>query len=393
MLSRRMIFDCRIVGCALLSYAVFGALAFGCLSGSPDGSRSNPTLDAMAGTLADADASAPSSPEPFDGALSDISTSISLPCNTWPQLCDRTYDKISFPTTHASMAYATPPWDFPAQRKSILQQLDDSIRALMLEVHDVAGVLTLCLQDCESGSLPLAGQLAQVQQFLAVNPREVVTLIIDNRVDPSRVASALGDAQLMAFLHPQAPGDPWPTLGSLISEGQRLVVFVEDATGAQSTLLPLWSFAWATGPDFHSAGDMTCAPALGNGASPLLLVLNYLTTPDAVADGEGGGAPNLDGGVMDDAADAPVGDLEDSESEATSTDAPLSGHASDTLAPDVNSDPFLINRLEACQLQYSQLPNFVAVDFYDTSDVVTATQILNGLVPANFAEEADGSTK
>jgi hypothetical protein len=138
---------------------------------------------------------------------------------------------------------------------------------------------------------------------------------------------------------------------------------------------------------------MTCAPALGNGASPLLLVLNYLTTPDAVADGEGGGAPNLDGGVMDDAADAPVGDLEDSESEATSTDAPLSGHASDTLAPDVNSDPFLINRLEACQLQYSQLPNFVAVDFYDTSDVVTATQILNGLVPANFAEEADGSTK
>lgn len=363
------------------SVVVTGALASGCLPASPEGPGSNSAIDATSDMLAGGDAAAEApNPPTFDGSFADF-VSPPSPCNGWSQLCDRTYDRVSFPATHASMATSNPPWDFPAQTKSILQQLDDSIRTLMLEVHDVNGVLTLCLQSCDEGSLPLAGQLAQVQQFLATNPREVVTLIIDNRVDASRVASALDDAELSGFLHPQATDAGWPTLGSLITEGQRLVVFVEDATGAPSTLLPLWSFAWATGPDFHTSGDLTCASALGDAKNPLMLVLHFLTTADGVADAGEGGTPVLDSGALTSDGGEPIW-----------TDAPLSGHASAALAATVNSDPFLFDRIQACQVQDSQLPSFVAVDFYDSSDVVTATQILNGLVPVSFAGQ-DGSTK
>jgi hypothetical protein len=58
------------------------------------------------------------------------------------------------------------------------------------------------------------------------------------------------------------------------------------------------------------------------------------------------------------------------------------GHASAELANQINFYPFLINRLRACELQHGRLPSFVAVDFYDQSEVVRATQELGGLIPA-----------
>ena len=189
----------------------------------------------------------------------------------------------------------------------------------------------------------MRGSWGDVCAFLQDNPREVVTLIFDNQVPAARVAAALEQADLARWLYAQPRGAAWPTLGALIERNERLVVFVSDATDAPATLLPLWELAFATRPDFHAPADITCAPARGDASRAFLLVLHILTSAS-------------DGGAA--------------------------GHASPELAAQINFYPFLINRLRACELQHGRLPSFVAVDFYDQSEVVRATQELSGLIPA-----------
>ena len=141
------------------------------------------------------------------------------------------------------MANLSPLFAHPAQRKSIRAQLDDTIRALMLEVHDRDGSLALCLGDCQGGSVAFGSGLDEVRAFLSDNPRDVVTLIVENHVAADRVAAGLDQAGLGAFLLAQTLDAPWPTLRQMIARGERLVVFVDDAAGAPATLLPLGSFA------------------------------------------------------------------------------------------------------------------------------------------------------
>jgi hypothetical protein len=298
-----------------------------------------------AGDAAEGWDTAPEAP----GATTDAIVTLDLgfgggrPCNGWPALCDRPYDRVAFPATHAAAAVMYPPFRFPAQRKRPRAQLDENIRALMFDVHEVDGVASVCAGDCAEGNVPLAPQLGDVRGFLQDNPREVVTLLLDNHVPAARVAAALEEADLARFLHPQPREATWPTLGALVDRGERLVVFVSDAAGAPAPLLPLADWAFATRADFHTPQEVTCAPARGDASRPVLLVLHVLTTAE-------------DGGA--------------------------SGHASTELAAQINFYPFLINRLRACELQHGRLPGFVAVDFYDQSDVLRATQELNGLIPA-----------
>jgi hypothetical protein len=296
----------------------------------------------------------------FDSIGPSIDMAAGPPCNAWPALCDRPYDQVVFPATHASITFGQN-WKYPAQKKGIRAQLDESIRALMFEVHDLGGDLVACSQDCAEGHVLFRAGLDDVRAFLDDNPRQVLTLFIDNRVPAARVASAFDDAKLASLLHPQSPAAPWPTLGDLIARGERVVVFVDESAGAPATLLPFDGFAWKTGANFHVAGEMNCDAVRGDRHDPLMLVPHVLTEPRPVQ--------------AADASDAgPTGD-----GDASVPEVP--GFPSETLAQQVNRNPFLLERLAACRAQQNRLPTFVAVDFYDTSDVVSATQKLSGLVP------------
>jgi hypothetical protein len=125
----------------------------------------------------------------------------------------------------------------------------------------------------------------------------------------------------------------------MIANGQRLVVFVDDSAVAPDTFVSASSSVFATGADFHSAGDMNCDVASGDPHAPFMLVQHFLTVP-------------VDG---------------------------AHGYPRADLAEAINHNPFLIDRLAGCRAQYDRAPSFVAVDFYDASDVVAATQTLNGL--------------
>ncbi len=57
-------------------------------------------------------------------------------CNGAAALCGRRLDEVVFPGTHNSFAASEEPgWRFASQRYGISRQLDDGIRALLLDVH------------------------------------------------------------------------------------------------------------------------------------------------------------------------------------------------------------------------------------------------------------------
>lgn len=277
------------------------------------------------------------------------------PCNGWPQLCARAYDEVTYPVAHAAMANSATFWNHPAQSQSLRTQLDDSVRGLMLEVHDQAGVPTLCFNDCADGAVPLVGELEHVAGFLNDNPREVVTLFIDNRVSAAVVAKAFGSAGLTPYLY---QGDTsWPTLAEMIDGQQRLVAFLSDASDAGRGFWPLWDNVRATSDLATVARELDCDTPAGSADAPLILALQTLAeTAELVVDGSGGA-----GGAGG----------------ATSLTV---GWPSAKLAATVNRDPFFSERVSFCGEIWGRQPTYVAVDFYDASDVIAVAQRASGLI-------------
>jgi hypothetical protein len=268
------------------------------------------------------------------------------PCNGWPELCDRAYDRLITPVSHAAMANLAPSWLHPAQRRTLRQQLDDSMRGLMLEVHPFEGESSLCLGDCSEGHSPLAAGLREIEGFLADNPREVLTLFIDNHIGAPELAARLDEAGLMASVYAGEPGPSWPTLAQLIEAGTRLVVFVSDATGAPPGLRAWWESMQATRDDARELAELNCDLVRGPPGSGLILVQHFL--------------------VSEQPGQADAGEPKLRPSESLSTSA--------------NRDPGLSARLQTCTQEWGRSPTFVAADFYDSGDLVAAVQRANGLI-------------
>ncbi|KAJ1743778.1 hypothetical protein LPJ58_006731, partial [Coemansia sp. RSA 1591] len=134
----------------------------------------------------------------------------SEPCNGHVELCARPYNNVSFACTHNS--YSSPPPNALLvlnQENSIEQQLNDGIRAFMLDVVRNKPVATdgtsnifntiaswfsraknaddplesvhLCHESClliDKG--PLVDSLTVIREFMDANPREIITFIIEN---------------------------------------------------------------------------------------------------------------------------------------------------------------------------------------------------------------------
>lgn len=336
-----------------------GLLALLALPSCDEGSgkeRPGPTVNVdssgaggMGGPGAGGDGQIPLGPE--GGAAPALPTPL---CNGWPQLCARPYDRVAYPVAHAAMANSASFWTYPAQDKNLRAQLDDSIRGLMLEVHDQEGVPTLCFDDCAEGQASLVTELARVAAFLADNPRDVVTLLIDNRVPAADVGKALDDAELAPYLYRGDSSQPWPTLGELIDEDQRLVVFLADSTDAPAGYLSLPDNVRATSGSGQAARDLDCATGSGSPDAPLVLLMQTLATPLDGSDGAAG---------------------------AGGTGAASPGRPSAELAQTVNHDPLFSERVALCSDVWGRAPTFVAVDFYDQSDVIGVTQRASKLLP------------
>lgn len=156
-------------------------------------------------------------------------------CNGYAALCDRKYSDITFIGTHDSPFIG----DLLTQdqTESLTDQLNGGIRFLQSQTHDFADSLQMCHTSCvleDGGSVE--DYLNTVKTWMNSNPSDVITLLLTN---PERISLSKFDAVFkttgldkFAFIPATSPAplamDSWPTLGDLITAGQRLVVFMGE---------------------------------------------------------------------------------------------------------------------------------------------------------------------
>jgi hypothetical protein len=246
-------------------------------------------------------------------------------CDGSAALCGKRLDQVVFPGTHNSYAASDQPgWHFAPQRHGIGRQLDDGIRALLLDVHygisapdgvvrtdfaaegaeankvvaalpprerrvaeRIAGPLGvgmpagkprlyLCHTLCELGAEPLASELATIAAFLESDPRTFLVLVMEDYVPAARIAAAFQAAGLARLAATLPRHGPMPTLGALLGEGKGLAVFSEKAGGTPAWYMPAFSYIQDTPLGAHRPDQLSCARFRGAADSPLLLINHWI---------------------------------------------------------------------------------------------------------------------
>jgi hypothetical protein len=187
---------------------------------------------------------------------------------------------------------------------------------------------------CELGAIRWDTQMTGVQQWLAAHPREVVTLFIQDEVTPADTNAVFQTAGLLPYVHSQLPGEPWPTLGQMIDSGRRLVVLMENHGGGTQYPWLLQGFDWVQDTPYENSrmADLSCRLERGSQQNPILLVNHWLD------------------GIRSLVTDARA----------------------------MNARGVLLPELRRCERERGQLPNFVAVNFYDQGDLFSVVDTLNG---------------
>jgi hypothetical protein len=249
-------------------------------------------------------------------------------CNGPPGLCGKRLNEVVFAGTHNSFAAAAEPgWHFANQRYGIARQLDDGIRALLIDVHfglrdpssgrvrtdlraegsdrnKVAQVVPasalrladrlagrvgralpagapvpyLCHTLCELGAEPLDQELGVLRTFLEHHPRQLLIVIVEDYIPPATIESSFEKAGLLKYVATLNRRAAPPTLGTLIAAGHRLVVFAEEKGGAPSWYMPAFSFIQDTPLGARLPSRLSCARFRGEPDSPILLMNHWVDT-------------------------------------------------------------------------------------------------------------------
>ena len=194
-------------------------------------------------------------------------------CNGYPELCHKRLDQITFPATHNAMsAAAEPGWFLPNQRYGITRQLDDGIRALLIDTHygigqsgrGFGGVITdlsrenktreevtkelgaatveraedlvgrlrfgeephgdaepyLCHVLCELGATKLDDALDGIDKWMNTHPDEFLIIVIEDVVSPEETAQAFQRSGLLRYVYDPTPGSRRPDARSADRAGQ-----------------------------------------------------------------------------------------------------------------------------------------------------------------------------
>jgi len=259
-----------------------------------------------------------------------------LACNGHVALCERRYDEVAYPCTHNS--YSSQDAGFTQlvanQRRTVAVQLEEGVRALMLDVHIDEGATALCHGTCTYGKTPHVEVLADIAAFLADNPREIVTILYEDSADVADIAAdfAALDLEAKVFVY---EGGPFPTLAEMIAADTRLVVTAEQGGPPPAWYHHLWDLAWDTPYSYMSPDEFSCGLGRGAADNPLFLVNHWVNS------------------VLD---------------------LPL-----EMNAIEVNTYEVLHARVVQCMQESGDFPNFVAVDYYERGDLFAVVDALNGV--------------
>ncbi len=253
-------------------------------------------------------------------------------CNGHAELCDRSFDAVAYPATHNSMSNADDGWLIPNQTHNIAQQLEDGVRALLIDTHEYNGDVWLCHASCLAGSELLVDGLGEIKTFMDKHPREVITLIIEDYITAAQTAQAFADSGLDKYVYVYPPGAPWPTLGDMIDSDQRLLVTAQDGHPPPDWYQNAWDLMWDTPYTFKSEAEFSCDLNRGSQGNPLFLLNHWVENP----------------------------------------------LADPALSTTANQYDVLYGRAKQCWGASGQLPNFVAVNHYSIGDLFKAVDKLNG---------------
>jgi len=312
-------------------------------------------------------------------AVSGVPVEITA-CNGAAELCDRRIDQVSFPAAHNAMSNAEiPGWMFPHHSVAFPGQLQNGVRALLIDIHygfpgatriktDLEGEgatreklvgavgeegfeaaqrirdrlvgvdegrrgLYFCHGFCELGAYEVVPALRGIRDWLVLNPEEVLLLVIEDYVTPEEIAKAFEDSGLMEFVY-TGPMTPWPTLRSMILAGGRVLVFTESGKPGVDWLHPAFESFQETPYTFHTPEEFSCKPNRGGTSGTLFQVNHWIET----------------------------------------TPAPRP-----TNAAIVNTYDVLMKRARNCERERGLKPTYIGVDFADIGDIVKATRTMNGL--------------
>ncbi|KAI0639539.1 PLC-like phosphodiesterase [Trametes polyzona] len=258
-------------------------------------------------------------------------------CNGHAELCDRSFGNVTFVGAHNSYAVGTGSFAVN-QDYNITQQLNDGVRMLQSQAHNQNGTIRLCHTSCglyDGG--PLQDYLTTVKTWMDANPNDVVSLLIVNsdNVAPSEYATAFKAAGLdtLAYAPESAslPASGWPSLGSLIDSGKRLVAFLSTKADFNSVpyLIDEFTNVWETAFDVTNKTAFDCEVNRTNGESGTQMYLINHFLDKVIA---GFPAPDPDNADTTNAA---------------------SGEGS------------LGQQVQTCVAQHGRNPNFMLVDFYE----------------------------
>lgn len=289
-----------------------------------------------------------------------------LPCNGHPELCSKLYSSVVYPTTHNSYAFGP----FPAanQKYSIRRQLLDGIRGFMLDgwypSKTNQTVIELCHTDCallDAGSL--TDTLKLLAKFMNENPREVITILLENSgsIPAAKFAESFTEANIVSLIYtPPSTTAAWPTLESMIQSNKRLVVFT--GSGADAAVAPWmlneFDYVWETPFSYTSEAEFNCNIDRPKGEKRPMYVLNHFIH----------GLITIGG---------------------TTIEVP-----EPTQAASINSAESLTRHATACTTSAGSVPNFVAVDFYQDGDLLKVVAALNNveyIPPAAQPDEEESS--
>jgi hypothetical protein len=246
-------------------------------------------------------------------------------CDGLASLCARRLDRVVFPGTHNSYAASEQPgWHFAPQRYGLKRQLDDGIRALLLDVHygvpdgdglvrtdfaaegadanKVAGAmpaqarrvaeriagplgagmpageprLYLCHTLCELGAEPLGRELGVIDDFLDAHPGTFLMLVMEDYVPADRIAAAFEAAGLARQAATLPRHGAQPTLGALLGEGKRLAVFSENEGGKPAWYMPAFDYIQDTPLGAQRPDQLSCKRFRGEADSPYLLINHWI---------------------------------------------------------------------------------------------------------------------
>lgn len=298
-------------------------------------------------------------------------------CNGSPALCDRRYDSVTHMGAHNSAFVRDASTNnsiaanqyFPATRA-----LDDGIRLLQAQTHNLGGAIELCHSLCallDAG--PLEKWLGGIKAWLDGHAEEVVTLLLVNgdgfkAADFGKVFDAAGLSSygyVPSSSSPSSSPVTWPTLGDMISTNKRLVVFIESISPSPAYPFLLSEFdhvfetpyAVTTSAGFNCTLDRPQQSAVSSAAASAAIKAGKLSLMNHFkynTIGTGAGA------IM----------------------YPASQDVADTNSPavDAGAKGSLGAHADRCVAEWDgRRPTFVLVDFYSEGPAMGTGDRLNGI--------------